>query len=149
MNGYEGWYISMAPLHYRCVKCFVPNTRSEVTTDTVVFLPKQIKFPQVSINNLLMQATFDIISLLTNPPPSTVPSLQAGSNVKNAILQLATILNTNPLTDSELQRATTRTTAAAASLHTKQKSSQPSINITQTTSSPRASQPITLKEALD
>ena len=56
----------------------------------------------------------DIITLLTNPPPSTIPTLTAGDETKNAILQLATILGTNPFSqqkwtdqnNSTIQKAT-------------------------------------------
>ena len=128
LNGQEGWYIGRSPQHYRCVKCFIPRTRTEVNTDTVVFIPQKIEFPKVTTEDFLRQAAADIISLLTHPPPSTVPSLQGGDATKNALLDLATILNTSTKALHDLQDSTKRTTAAAANL---QASKQPNpINTT-------------------
>jgi len=39
-NGKLGWYIGPSPHHYRCVKCYIPTTRGEVNTGTVVFFSK-------------------------------------------------------------------------------------------------------------
>jgi hypothetical protein len=92
-NGDEGWYIGPALKHYRCVNCYYPCTGSTRVTDTVVFFPKHVKFPAVGINDFLKQAAQDIVSILTKPPPSTVPSLTAGDDTNNALLQLADLLN--------------------------------------------------------
>ena len=89
----EGWYIGPAMKHYRCVKCFLPATRREVDADTVTFIPKYIKFPEVHLKDFLRQAATDILTLLRKPPPSTVPSLEAGDDVHNALLQIASLLN--------------------------------------------------------
>ena len=88
----EGWYIGRSPEHYRCVKCYLPATRQEVDADTMVFIPHKIDFPEVKLEDFLKQAAMDILTLLYKPPPSTVPSLQAGDPIRKAILQLATIL---------------------------------------------------------
>ena len=96
-NGKEGWYVGYSPHHYRCMKCFMPKTRSEINADTIVFFPHIIDFPKVTPEFFLRQAALDIITILTNPLPSTLPTIQAGDETKNAILQLATILGTNPI----------------------------------------------------
>ena len=36
-NGKEGWYVGPSPQHYRCMKCFMSKTRSEINSDTIVF----------------------------------------------------------------------------------------------------------------
>lgn len=41
----------------------------------------------------MRQAATDIISILTAPPSTTVPSLQAGDPTRNALLEIATVLN--------------------------------------------------------
>ena len=51
----------------------------------------------------MRQSAQDIITLLTTPPPLTVPSLQAGDTTRNASLQLATILNSNPLIETTIK----------------------------------------------
>ena len=64
-----------------------------MNSDTDAFFPHEIPFPEVKIDDFLRQAATDIITILTHPPPTTVPSLQAGDSTKNAILELASILN--------------------------------------------------------
>ena len=86
-HGRQGWYIG------RCVTCFVPDTRKELISDTVTFLPSQYKFPEITTDDFLKQAATDIISILCKPPPSTVPSLEAGDTTKNALLKIAESLN--------------------------------------------------------
>ena len=92
-NGEDAWYIGPSLEHYRCVHCYFPSTRATRHSDTVEFFPSTLPFPKVSLTDFLRQAAGDIVHLLTNPPPSTIPSLQAGDDVFNAILHLATILN--------------------------------------------------------
>ena len=92
-RGKEAWYVGPSLNHYRCVRCYIPTTRSEVDSDTVTFFPKSVKFPEVSITDFLRQAAIDIVALLKNPPSSTVPSLMAGDNINNAIYILASLLN--------------------------------------------------------
>ena len=91
-HGKEAWYIGPSFDHYRCVKCFVTDTRKELDSDTVVFFPKHIKFPAVTTDDFLRQAALDIVSILTNPPPATVPMLQAGDDTRNALLEIASTL---------------------------------------------------------
>ena len=52
-----------------------------------------IPFPSVNIDDYLRQAATDIITILTSPPSTTTPTLQAGDPVRNALLELATLLN--------------------------------------------------------
>jgi hypothetical protein len=92
-HGRQGWYIGPALDHYRCVTCFVPDTRKELISDTVTFLPAQYKFPEIKTDDFLAQAATDIISILSKPPPSTVPSLEAGDLTRNALLKIAQSLN--------------------------------------------------------
>ena len=47
---------------------------------------------EVHINDFLNQAAIDILRILKQPPPSTIPSLQAGDEVYNGIFQIATLL---------------------------------------------------------
>ena len=96
----------------------MPKTRSEINADTIVFFPHIIDFPKVTPEFFLRQAALDIITLLTNPPPFTVPSLNAGNKTKNAILQLATILGTNPLSQQSWSDQHHATIKQAAQLPT-------------------------------
>ena len=108
-NGEEGWTVAPAIQHYRCIKCFFPKTRTERVTDTVVFFPHDIDFPKVDLDDFLQQATQDIITILTNPTSSTTVSLKAGDTTRNALLELATMLNrtTNLQKISEVPTTTT------------------------------------------
>ena len=78
--------------HYRCVKCYFPRTKTVRDCDTVTFFPTTGPFPQVKLEDHLKQAASDIITILTQPPSTTTPSLQAGYPVRNALLTLATQL---------------------------------------------------------
>ena len=63
-HGVKGWYMGPAMSHYRCIKCFLPETRTEVITDTVTFFPSNIPFPKVNTEDFLKQAATDILHLL-------------------------------------------------------------------------------------
>ena len=72
---------------------FFTKTRSERDCDTITFFPTVIPYPEVNLDNFLRQAAMDIITLLTAPPSTTTPSLQAGDVTRNALLDIATILH--------------------------------------------------------
>ena len=116
LNGSEGWYVGPSMNHYRCVKCFLPKSRREVHSDTVTFIPAKINFPSVSVNDFIKQAASDLITLLTHPPPKTIPTLEAGDPVRNALLRIATSLNCHQISSKELDTLSQSTTAAAAAL---------------------------------
>ena len=78
--------------HCRCVKCYFPRTRSVRDCDTVAFFPTTVPFPEIKLDDFLRQAASDIITILTQPPSTTTPSLQAGDPVRNALTTLATQL---------------------------------------------------------
>ena len=63
-HGVQGWYIGPALHHYRCVKCFIPSTRSEVISDTVKFIPQHVPIPSASIDDYIRAALQHIIGLL-------------------------------------------------------------------------------------
>ena len=93
LNGEVGWYVGPAMNHYRCVEMYFPRTRTTRNCDTVTFLPHAIPFPEVKFRDLLIQAASDIVTSLINPPLTTIPTLQAGDPVQNALLELATQLD--------------------------------------------------------
>ena len=93
-HGTDGWYIGPSLHHYRCVKCFMPTTKSVRDADTVVFLPETIPFPETSADEHLKQAATDIIRILTKKQRKThFPSLEMGDKTRNALLKIAKILN--------------------------------------------------------
>ena len=74
------------------MKCYFPHTRSERDCDTLTYIPHVVPFPQITTEDFLKQAATDIIHLLSQPPKSTIPTLEAGSTTQNALLKLAEIL---------------------------------------------------------
>ena len=60
---------------------------------------------QSPINDFLKQSALDIISLLQHPPSPTIPSLEAGDNVKNAIFIVASLLNRTNNTLDKIEQA--------------------------------------------
>ena len=51
-----------------------------------------IPFLKVNIEDFLRQAATDRIHILNAPPSTTTPSLQAGDLIRNALIQLITLL---------------------------------------------------------
>ena len=104
LNGEPGWYVGPSLHHYRCVQCYFPRTREVRNCDTVEFFPHDIPFPRVTVNDHLQQAATDIISILSNPPSSTVPSLLAGDDTNKAIYEIAKLLHrVDPIPSLNLQ----------------------------------------------
>ena len=93
LNGEMGWTVGPAPDHYRCITCYFPRTRTERQCDTITYFPTIIPFPKVGLEEFLRQAATDIVTILSNPPSTTVPGLEQGSTTNNALLKLAKILN--------------------------------------------------------
>ena len=92
-RGTDGWYIGPAMEHYRCVLCFMPKTRTVRVSDTVVFFPHKLIFPEVTLADFIRQTVSDLVQLLKNPPSTTAISLRGGDITKNAILDIASLLN--------------------------------------------------------
>ena len=91
MRSSEGFYVGPALSHYRCITGFKSDTKREVVTDTVSFLPHKIPVPSMGLNDYLHQALDDILELLKNPP-SNLPSIAAGCTTKQAVRDIAEIL---------------------------------------------------------
>ena len=73
---------------------YFPETRSEKYKDTVTFLPHSIPIPTISMEDYLLQAVDDIISILKSPSTTILPTLKEGNATRNAILEIATTLKT-------------------------------------------------------
>ena len=91
-HGIKGWYIGPSMDHYHCVKCYLPSTGGIGDTDTVQIFPKQVPFPKISTEDMLLQSAADILAVLQSPPPSLIPTIHYGDEAKNAIDHLACIL---------------------------------------------------------
>jgi hypothetical protein len=57
----DGWYIGIAPEHYRCHSIFVKATRSIRTSDTVFFKHKYITQPTVTPADAIVKAYQDLM----------------------------------------------------------------------------------------
>ena len=110
--------------HYRCVKCYLPSTGGIRDADTVQFFPKQVPFPKMSTEDMLLQSATDILAVLQSPPPSLIPTIQYGDEAKNVIDHLARLLHhavqqtkpqppTKPFPPSPPPRPFTRAQAAS------------------------------------
>ena len=91
-HGIDAWYIGPSLDHYRCVKCYLTSTGGVRDADTVQFSPKQVPFPKVSTEDMLLQSATVILAILQSPPPLLIPTIQYGDEAKNAIEHLARLL---------------------------------------------------------
>ena len=133
LHGDPGWYVGLSLNHYRCVQCYVPRTRSIVNSDSVEFFPNKTPFPAVTMKDHLQQSASDLVSMLTNPPSTTVPSLSAGDDIENAILEIAKILkradvipNLSAICDAPLPRVAPTMTSKFTPMTTPTTSHAPS-----------------------
>ena len=78
--------------HYRCMRCFNPDTGREIDVDTLQFFPHNTPLPEIATEDYLKQAATDIVSILQSPPTST-PSLNLNQTTSRALIYIANILN--------------------------------------------------------
>ena len=93
-HGQVGWYVGPSLEHYRCWKCYFPDTMSERDVLTVEFFPEKIPFPKLSKEAYLQQTAEDMLHLL-QPDPLTSPAfapLSFGPPILNAYAKIAGIL---------------------------------------------------------
>ena len=75
-HGQEGWYIGPAMDHYRNITGYFPQERSEKCTDTVTFIPHNIPIPSITLEDYLLQAVDDIVSILTTEKSTLPPTFK-------------------------------------------------------------------------
>ena len=63
-HGQLDFYVGPAMEHYRCMTCYIPQTRQEQIADTIQFLPSKIKSPSISLNEQIMYALNKIITII-------------------------------------------------------------------------------------
>jgi hypothetical protein len=93
-HGQVGWYIGPSLKHYRCWKCYFPDTMSERDVLTAEFFPQKIPFPKFTKEAYLQQTAKDMLSL-SQPEPTTSPLLNLlsfGPPILNAYAKIADIL---------------------------------------------------------
>ena len=88
--------------------CYLPSTNTEIINDTLVFIPCTIPILSITTDNFLIQAASYIVTLLTSPPSNIPTSLKIGDSVKNGLLQVATLFNTNQITNEVITNQKTQ-----------------------------------------
>jgi hypothetical protein len=71
----DSFYIGTSPDHYRCQKVFLPETRSERVTDTIVFKHKRITCPQVSTADAITMAAANLTEAIKSNMPKNLTNL--------------------------------------------------------------------------
>ena len=90
--GVDGWYTGPALDHYRCITAYLPSTSQERISDTAEFFPHTIPLPTTTDAHYLKQAADDILAVLNKPKP-TLPYIQAGDAMRDAIESTAQLSN--------------------------------------------------------
>ena len=68
-HGEDGWYLGMAPEHYRCHRVYITKTRSERIANSVKFLPHKCKLTKTTAKDSALEAAIRLIEALQNPAP--------------------------------------------------------------------------------
>ena len=93
-HGQEVWYIGPAMDHYRNITGYFPKEHCEKCTDTVTFVPHDIPIPSFTVEDYLLQAVDDIVSILKTDKDPLPPTFILGNKTKQALLDIATSLKT-------------------------------------------------------
>ena len=91
-HGQVGWYVGPALHHYRCFRCFLPQSGREIVTDTVHFLPKKIVFPTETLSDRLMRAVHKIIHVMDSNRNALNPILPHKDAIMKAFVQVKKLL---------------------------------------------------------
>ena len=94
-HGVEGWYVGPTLDHYRCLKRNIPKMHSTIIADIVAFIPTNILFPNADQNTFLQQTVAELLHLLKHKNNLKIPTIIYGDNIRNAISEIADILNRN------------------------------------------------------
>ena len=91
-HGHEGWYIGPALDHYWNITAYFPDTQTEEGTDTVTFIPHDTPIPSITMEDYLLQAVDDILSILKTSNYDITPIMKIGDATRNALLEIAITL---------------------------------------------------------
>ena len=84
-HGKVGWYIGPSPEHYRCYRCYFPDTMQERDVLKVDFFPEKLPFPTFTTATYLQQTAEDMLHLLKLPnAPEPNPALTFGPTILNS-----------------------------------------------------------------
>lgn len=101
VHAIDAWYVGPALDHYRSYRVHAWNTNAERITDTLTWLPKLVKLPQLTPTETILDCTSELIQALehleTTHPPSE--SLAPTTNFRKALKQLHDTLGIAPSYD--------------------------------------------------
>ena len=80
----------------------MPQKRSEINMDTLIFILHAILITSTTVEDFILQDTSNIIYLLLHLPKSAVPVFQLGETIRNGLLQVSNLLNSNQVTSDIL-----------------------------------------------
>ena len=89
-HGIDGWYIGLAPEHYRCYTIHVPKTNGIRIGSTVEFFPTHVDMPRTSSADNAIRAANALLDALQHPSPAA-PFAPLGLQQIQALQHLATI----------------------------------------------------------
>ena len=115
-HGTKGWYVGPSLEHYRCLKCYNPDSMKEVDTDTLELLQHSIPLPVFTNAEAIEQAVQDLIRILKNPQKNNIPRVLVGDKIRNAFQEVAKILQRdNPnLPQTRINNSTQQSTTEIA-----------------------------------
>ena len=99
-HGKEGWTIGPALEHYRCIKCFMPDTNKEISVDTLSLIPKHIPIPTPTLDAQLKATASQLIHLIKQKR-KPLPGIPLKDNTIQGLEQMADIFKTHNFNDNE------------------------------------------------
>jgi len=111
-HGKEGFYIGPDLESYRCFRVYIPETQAIRSVDTHSWFPHDSQMPALSTNDILYQATQDILQVLQNTN-TDCPLAPYTPTELTAIKELVTMLhkkrpNPDPLPPPPPKQQTTQ-----------------------------------------
>ena len=93
-HGKEAWTIGPSLNHYRCIRCFIPTTRTEVDVDTLVLLPTRYFLPKTTLDDHIRHVAAKLLRLLSNNK-HPLPGLKILPSTYTALINLQNIFKYN------------------------------------------------------
>ena len=72
-----GWYVGLAPEHYRCFRCYLSSSGREIIANTVQFIPGKVTLPTMITERHLKRLLDKIINILQSINVATIPNARA------------------------------------------------------------------------
>ena len=71
MHAVSGFYIGVSLEHYRCHRCWIKDTKSVQTGNTIFFKHKYLTMPMITPADALLSATGDLREALKRDIPQS------------------------------------------------------------------------------